>query len=153
MFEATTSQAEVEQGGTVPNPDPLVLAFCCNWCAYTAADLAGTSRLQYPPYVRIVRFMCTAMIHPNLVIDALTRGADGVIVCGCHLGDCHYVEGNSKMKSRAEAIDLMLEDFGLEPERFRLEWVGASEGIKFARVMREMVSQIQALPPSPYRME
>lgn len=152
MSESTISQVEVEPGAAVENPDPLVLAFCCNWCAYTAADLAGTSRLQYPPFVRIVRFMCTGMIHPNLVIDALTKGADAVVVCGCHPGDCHYIEGNARMKDRAEALELLLEDFGLEPERFRLEWVGASEGIKFARVMREMIRQVQALPPSPYRM-
>ena len=130
--------------------DPLLLAYCCYWCAYTAADLAGTSRYQYPPNVRIIRVQCSGMVHPNLVIDALTKGADGVIMCGCHLGDCHYREGNLVAKSRAEAIDLMLEDFDLEPERFRLEWISAAEGPQFARVMNEMIEQLKELGPNPY---
>jgi F420-non-reducing hydrogenase iron-sulfur subunit len=130
--------------------EPLVVAFCCNWCSYTGADLAGTSRLQYPPNVRIVRVMCSGMIHPNLVTNALTKGVDGVLVCGCHPGDCHYLEGNLRAKSRAEAIELMLGDFGLEPERFRLEWISASEGPRFAQVMHEMVEQVRKLGPSPY---
>ena len=90
------------------------------------------------------------MIHPNFVIEALTNGADGVLICGCHPGDCHYMEGKLKTEKRAEAIDLMLEDFGLEPERFRLAWVSASEGQKFAKVVDEMVEQLKGLGPSPY---
>lgn len=132
------------------NFEPKIIAFCCNWCSYAGADLAGVSRLQYPPNIRIIRVMCSSMVHPNLVIDALTRGADGIIMCGCHPGDCHYIEGNVRAESRAEAINLMLEDFGLEGERFRLEWISASEGPKFAEVMREMVETIRALGPSPY---
>jgi F420-non-reducing hydrogenase iron-sulfur subunit len=131
--------------------EPVIVAFCCNWCSYAGADLAGTSRLQYPPNIRIVRVMCSGMVHPNLVIEALTKGADGVLVCGCHPGDCHYIDGNLKTEKRAEAIRLMLEDFGLEPERFRLEWVSASEGPKFAQVAREMVEQVKSVGPSPYR--
>ncbi len=131
--------------------EPVIVAFCCNWCSYAGADLAGTSRLQYPPNIRIVRVMCSGMVHPNLVIEALTKGADGVLVCGCHPGDCHYIDGNLKAEKRAEAIRLMLEDFGLEPERFRLEWVSASEGPKFAQVAREMVEQVKSVGPSPYR--
>ncbi|MGE5189018.1 MAG: hydrogenase iron-sulfur subunit [Gemmatimonadota bacterium] len=131
--------------------EPLVLAFCCNWCSYTGADLAGVSRLQYPPNVRIIRVMCSGMVHPNLVINALTKGADGVIMCGCHPGDCHYQEGNLKAKKRAEGITLMLEDFGIEPERFRLEWVSASEGIRFAQLMDQFTEEIRKLGPSPYR--
>jgi len=131
--------------------EPIVVAFCCNWCSYAGADLAGTSRLQYPPNIRIVRVMCSGMVHPNHVIDALTKGADGVLVCGCHPGDCHYLDGNLKAEKRAEAIDLMLEDFGLEPERFRLAWISASEGPRFAQVMHEMVEDIKAVGPSPYR--
>jgi F420-non-reducing hydrogenase iron-sulfur subunit len=91
------------------------------------------------------------MVHPNLVMDALTKGADGVLICGCHPGDCHYKEGNLTAKKRAEAIDLMLEDFGLEPERFRLEWISASEGTKFAQVVTEMVDELKKLGPSPYK--
>lgn len=132
--------------------DPLIVSFCCNWCSYTGADLAGVSRLQYPSNVRIIRVMCSGMVHPNLVIDALTKGADGVIICGCHPGDCHYEDGNLKTEKRAEAINLMLEDFGLEEERFRLEWVSASEGPKFAQVMKEFTEQIKKLGPSPYKM-
>ena len=118
--------------------EPTIIAFCCNWCSYAGADLAGVSRLQYPPNLRIVRVMCSGMVHPNLVIDALTKGADGVLICGCHPGDCHYLEGNLKAENRKEAIELMLEDFGLEYERFRLEWVSASEGPRFAELAREM---------------
>ncbi|MCK4367294.1 MAG: hydrogenase iron-sulfur subunit [Thermoplasmata archaeon] len=131
--------------------EPTILAFCCNWCSYAGADLAGASKIQYPPNVIIVRAMCTGMIHPNIVMDALTNGADGVLVCGCHPGDCHYLEGNLIAEKRAEAIELMLEDFGLEPERFRLEWVSASEGKKFARIAKEMTDELRELGPSPYR--
>ncbi|UCH10596.1 MAG: hydrogenase iron-sulfur subunit [Fidelibacterota bacterium] len=130
--------------------EPKIIAFCCNWCSYAGADLAGVSRLQYPPNIRIIRVMCSGMVHPNLVIEALTKGIDGVIMCGCHPGDCHYIEGNLKAESRAEAIELMLEDFGLEEERFRLEWISASEGPQFAQVMKEMVDTIKELGPSPY---
>jgi len=131
--------------------DPLIVALCCNWCSYTGADLAGVSRIQYPHNVRIVRVMCSGMVHPNLVIDAFTSGADGVLMCGCHLGDCHYQEGNYKAEKRAEAIRLMLADFGIEEERFRLEWVSAAEGPRFAQVIREFTEQVQALGASPYR--
>jgi len=131
--------------------EPLIVSFCCNWCSYAGADLAGVSRLQYPPNIRIIRVMCSGMVHPNLVIDALTKGADGVLICGCHPGDCHYEEGNLKAEKRAEAIILMLEDFGLEEERFRLEWISASEGPKFAQVAREFTEQVKKLGPSPYK--
>jgi F420-non-reducing hydrogenase iron-sulfur subunit len=131
--------------------EPLIITFCCNWCSYAGADLAGTSRIQYPPNIRIIRVMCSGMVHPNLIVEALTKGADGVLVCGCHPGDCHYREGNLRAEARAEAIRLMLEDFGLEPERFRLEWVSASEGPRFARVVTDMVEGIKTLGPSPFR--
>jgi F420-non-reducing hydrogenase iron-sulfur subunit len=132
--------------------EPLIVSFCCNWCSYTGADLAGVSRLQYPPNIRIIRVMCSSMVHPNLVIDALTKGADGVLICGCHIGDCHYEDGNEKTEKRADAIIIMLEDFGLEEERFRLEWVSASEGPKFAKVVTEFTEQVKKLGPSPYKM-
>jgi len=133
--------------------EPLVIGFCCNWCSYAGADLAGTSRIQYPPNIRIIRVMCSGMVHPNLVIDALTKGADGVLICGCHPGDCHYQEGNLKAEKRAEAIRLILQDFGIEEERFRLEWVSASEGQKFAQVVKELTETIKKLGPSPYRVK
>jgi len=131
--------------------EPLILTFCCNWCSYAGADLAGGARIQYPPNIRIIRVMCSGMVHPNLVIEALTKGADGILICGCHPGDCHYLEGNLKAQSRADAINLMLQDFGIEPERFRLEWVSASEGPRFAEVIRGMVDQVRALGPSMYK--
>ena len=130
--------------------DPRIIVYTCYWCAYTAADLAGTSRLQYPPNVRLIRVQCSGMVHPNLVIDALTNGADGVLIAGCHPGDCHYREGNLRAEQRADAIDLMLEDFDLESERFRLEWIAASEGPRFAEVVSNMVDQIKQLGPSVY---
>jgi len=131
--------------------EPRILGFCCNWCSYAAADLAGVSRFQYPANLRVVRVMCSGMVHPNLVIDALTRGVDGVLMCGCHPGDCHYREGNLRAEKRAGAIKLMLDDLGVEEERFRLAWVSASEGMRFADVVREMVEATKALGPSPYR--
>ncbi len=131
--------------------EPVIVAFACNWCSYAGADLAGISRQQYPPSVRVIRVMCSGMVHPNLVVDALTKGADGVIVCGCHLGDCHYLEGNVRAEKRAEAIQLMLQDFGIEEERFRLEWISASEGPKFAQVMRDFTEQVRRVGPSPFR--
>ena len=133
------------------NFEPLIVGLCCNWCSYAGADLAGVSRLQYPPNIRIIRVMCSGMVHPNIVVDALTKGADGVLMCGCHPGDCHYLEGNLKAEARAEAIKLMLQDFGIEEERFRLEWVSASEGGRFAQVVTEMTEQLKQLGPSPYK--
>ncbi len=131
--------------------EPTIVAFCCNWCSYAGADAAGTAKVQYPANVNIIRVMCSGMVHPNMVIDALNNGADGVLMCGCHPGDCHYQEGNLRAEKRAEAIQLLLEDFGLEPERFRLEWVSASEGSRFAAIAQEMVEQLRELGPNPYR--
>lgn len=131
--------------------EPLIIGFCCNWCSYAGADLAGVSRLQYPPNLRIIRVMCSGMVHANLVIDALTKGADGVIICGCHPGDCHYLEGNLVAEKRVEAIKLLLDDFGIEQERFKLEWVSASEGPRFAEVVKEFTEEVKKLGPSPYK--
>jgi F420-non-reducing hydrogenase iron-sulfur subunit len=131
--------------------EPLILGFFCNWCAYPGAEMAGSMRLRYPPSIRIIRVQCAGMIHPNLVIDSLTKGADGVLICGCHPGDCHYLEGNLKAEARADAIQLMLEDFGIEPERFRLEWISASEGEKLANAVTEMTECLKQLGPSLFR--
>ena len=133
--------------------EPVIIAFCCNWCSYAGADAAGTAKVQYPPHVHIIRVMCSGMVHPSLVMDTLSAGAEGVLICGCHPGDCHYQQGNLKAEKRAEAIELLLEDFGLEPERFRLEWISASEGARFARIATEMVEQLRELGPSPYRQK
>jgi F420-non-reducing hydrogenase iron-sulfur subunit len=131
--------------------EPTIIGFCCNWCSYAGADLAGASKIQYPDNIVIIRSMCSGMIHPNFVIEALNRGADGVLICGCHPGDCHYLEGNKIAEKRAEAIELMLEDMGIEPGRFRLEWISASEGKKFASVITEMTEQLKELGPNPYK--
>ncbi len=131
--------------------EPLIISFNCNWCAYAGSDLAGSGRKQYPTNVRIIRTMCSGMVHPSLVINALTKGADGVMICGCHPGDCHYKEGNLKAMQKAEAIKLMLEDFGIEQERFRLEWISASEADKFIAVVNDMVEKLKKLGPSPFK--
>jgi len=130
--------------------EPKILTICCNWCSYAAADLAGISRMQYPPNIRIIRVMCSGMLHPNFVIDALTKGADGVLMCGCHPGDRHYREGNLRAGQRKEAIELLLMDFGLEPERYRIEWISVSEAYKFVKVVNEMVNVLKEIGPSPY---
>jgi F420-non-reducing hydrogenase iron-sulfur subunit len=132
--------------------EPLILTFCCNWCSYAAADLAGTARIPYPTNIRIIRVMCSGMVHPALVMDAFMKGADGVLITGCHPGDCHYIDGNLKTERRIEALTVMMEDMGIEPERLRLEWVSAGEGEKFARVVREMTEQIKELGPNPFKM-
>ena len=144
-------QTAVQEQQTTTDFEPLIITFCCNWCAYAGADLAGTSRLQYPSSIRIIRVMCSGMVHPNLIVEALTKGADGVLVLGCHIGDCHYLEGNLKAQARKEAIELLLDDLGIERERFRLEWVSASEGPRFAQVIKEMTEQVKNLGPSSYR--
>lgn len=144
-------QTAVQEQQTTTDFEPLIITFCCNWCAYAGADLAGTSRLQYPSSIRIIRVMCSGMVHPNLIVEALTKGADGVLVLGCHIGDCHYLEGNLKAQARKEAIELLLDDMGIERERFRLEWVSASEGARFAQVIKEMTEQVKNLGPSSYR--
>ena len=131
--------------------EPKIVAFFCNWCTYLAADLAGTSRVKYAPNIRVIRTMCSGRVDPQFVLDAFARGADGVLIGGCHPGDCHYQEGNYKAEKRAEAIKLMLPDFGIEEERFRLEWVSAAEGARFAQVVKEFTEQVKQLGASPYK--
>ena len=127
--------------------EPMIVAFVCNWCTYTAADLAGTSRLSYPKNVRLIRVMCTGMVDPQYVIKALLQGADGVLVSGCHPGDCHYSEGNYKMLRRHRLLRRMLQEFGIEETRVRLEWISAAEGDKVRSVVNAMVEEIRALGP------
>jgi F420-non-reducing hydrogenase iron-sulfur subunit len=131
--------------------EPKIIGFLCNWCSYTGADLAGTSRIHYAPNVRIIRVMCTARIDPTFVIKALLDGADGVLICGCHPGDCHYSEGNYKMMRRYPLLKKMLADYGIEPGRVRLEWVSASEGQRFADIVSDMTQRVRELGPSPIR--
>ena len=127
--------------------EPRIVALCCNCCSYAGADLAGVSRIQYRPSIRIVRVMCSGMIHPNLVIEALTGGADGVLVCGCHPGDCHYQEGNYKTLRRFHLLRRVLREMGIEEDRFRLEWISASEGDRLKTAVNDMVEKVRALGP------
>jgi F420-non-reducing hydrogenase iron-sulfur subunit len=128
--------------------EPKIVGFLCNWCSYAGADLAGVSRVQYPPNLRVVRVMCTGRINPAFILEAFRSGADGVLVAGCHPGDCHYISGNFKVYRRVLMLKKLLEQFGLEPERLRLEWVSASEGSRFATIIKDMVNEIKKLGPS-----
>lgn len=130
---------------------PVIIAFTCNWCAYAGADLAGTSRLQYPANVRIVRLMCTGRLEPEFILEAFKLGADGVLVGGCHPGDCHYLEGNYRAAHRVAMVKEVLKSLGIEPERLRLEWISASEGGKFAEVVKSFVDMVKMLGPSPIK--
>jgi len=148
MSHARTVEKMEEKGF-----EPRILALTCNWCTYAGADLAGTSRVQYPTNVRIVRVMCSARINPAFVLEALRSGVDGVLVGGCHPGDCHYISGNFKTQRRIALLKKLLDQLGVEPERLRLEWISASEGEKFARVVREMVEDLKRIGPSPLRRD
>ena len=132
---------------------PKIVGILCNWCSYAGADLAGISRIQYPPTVRIVKVMCSGRVDPVFVLEAFKSGADGVLVAGCHPGDCHYLAGNYKAQRRLILLKKVLEQFGLEPDRLRLEWVSASEGDRFAAVIKDMTEEIKKLGPSPLRTE
>ncbi|MFP3898869.1 MAG: hydrogenase iron-sulfur subunit [Dehalococcoidia bacterium] len=132
------------------NFEPKIVAFCCNWCSYAGADLAGTSRMQYAPNIRIIRVMCSGRVSPAFVLKALSLGADGVLVLGCHPGDCHYIEGNYKAMRRIPLLKNMLKQFGIEEDRVRLEWVSASEAARFAEVTDNFTKTVRALGPNPF---
>jgi F420-non-reducing hydrogenase iron-sulfur subunit len=127
--------------------DPSIVGFFCNWCTYLAADLAGTSRMKYAPNVRVVRTMCSGRVDPQMILWAFRHGADGVLIGGCHPGDCHYQEGNYKALRRITLLRTMLGQFGIEPERLRLEWISASEGERLRDVVNEFTEQIRRLGP------
>jgi F420-non-reducing hydrogenase iron-sulfur subunit len=127
--------------------EPKILAFLCNWCSYAGADLAGVSRLQYPPNVLPVKVMCSSRITPEHIFQAFDRGADGVLVAGCHLGDCHYLDGNYKTLRRVKLTKRVLEQMGINPRRLRLEWISSAEGVKFAEVIKEMTEELRNLGP------
>lgn len=127
--------------------EPRIVGFLCNWCAYTGADLAGTSRLQYRTNVDIIRVMCSGRVEPTFVLKAFEKGADGVLICGCHPGECHYAEGNYKAARRISLLKKMLPQLGIEDERVRLQWVSASEAERFAAIINEMTEQIRELGP------
>ncbi len=129
------------------NAVPKIIAFCCNWCSYAGADAAGTSRLQMKPHFRIVRAMCSSRIDPELILGALKRGAWGVLVAGCHPGDCHYVSGNYRTQKRIALLKNLLKELGIAPQRVRLEWISANEGGKFQKVVNEFIDEMSALGP------
>ena len=131
----------------MPNFEPKIIGFLCNWCSYTGADLAGTSRLQYPPNIRIIKIMCSGRVNPQFVLKAFQEGADGVLVSGCHPGDCHYIEGNYHAKRKLTLLADLLDYMGIEQGRFQVSWVSASEGVKFAEVVRKFTDQVKALGP------
>jgi F420-non-reducing hydrogenase iron-sulfur subunit len=129
--------------------EPKIIGFLCNWCSYAGADLAGVSRIQYPTNIRIIRVMCSGRIDPAFIFEAFKDGADGVLVAGCHLpSDCHYISGNFKALRRITLLKNTLKEFGIEPERVRLEWVSASEGDKFAMIVRDMVEELKKIGPN-----
>lgn len=135
--------------------EPRIVAFFCNWCTYTAADLAGVSRMKYAPTIRVIRVMCSGRIDPQFVLEAFARGADGVLIGGCHPGDCHYINGNHKCLRRYELLKRVVKDMGIHEDRFRLEWISASEGDKVKSVVNDMTEKVRALGPlgMPKRFE
>jgi coenzyme F420-reducing hydrogenase delta subunit len=133
------------------NFEPLIVTFCCNWCSYAGADNAGVGRRQMPPNFRIIRTMCSARIDPEFILRALSKGADGVMVLGCHPADCHYIGGNYRARRRIALIRLVLEQYGFDPKRLLLQWVSASEGEKFQKTVVDFVDTIKALGPTPVK--
>jgi len=129
------------------NFEPKIVGFLCRWCSYAGADLAGTNRMKYPSNVSSIRVNCSGRIDPTLVMKALALGADGVLIAGCHPGDCHYTNGNIKTLRRFKLLQKMLDQFGIERERVRLEWISAAEGERYAQVVRSMTEQVRSLGP------
>jgi len=129
--------------------EPKIIGFLCNWCSYAGADLAGVSRIQYPANIRVIRVMCSGRVDPVIVLEMLANGADGVIVTGCHPGECHYMEGNLQAERKIKMLKKLISRTGLESERLRLEWVSASEGARFAEVIKDFTNQLRNLGASP----
>jgi len=127
--------------------EPKIVAFFCNWCTYLAADLAGTSRMKYAPNTRVIRVMCSGRVDPQFILEAFAKGADGVLIGGCHPGDCHYQEGNYKALRRFYALKKMVREMGIEDDRLRLEWISAAEGERVKTVVNDMVQKVRALGP------
>jgi len=141
-----TAQAEAESE-VAKEWEPRIAAFCCNWCSYAGADLAGTSRIQYPPNARIIRVNCTGRIDAEFILSALDMGADGVLVSGCHPGDCHYTSGNLKLRARWALIELAVEQAGIDSRRIRLQWASASEAQTFADGVTKLIEQVKEVGP------
>ena len=133
--------------------EPRILGFLCNWCSYAGADLAGVSRISYPTNIRIIRTMCSGRVDPLHVLEAFRQGVDGVLVTGCHIGDCHYITGNHACEKRVKFLKETMDQIGMDARRLRLEWVSASEGGKFARIVKEFMEEVRSLGPSQLRKE
>jgi F420-non-reducing hydrogenase iron-sulfur subunit len=129
--------------------EPIILGFLCNWCSYAGADLAGTSRMKYPTNLKSIRVMCSGRVDPAFVLEAFRKGVDGVLIAGCHPGDCHYQSGNYKTNRRVKLLKKLLEELGIDPKRVRFEYISASEGQKFATVVTEFVAEVKKLGPNP----
>ena len=129
--------------------EPNILGFLCNWCSYAGADLAGTSRMKYPTNLKSIRVMCSGRVDPAFVLEALRKGVDGVLIAGCHPGDCHYQSGNYKTNRRIKLLKKLLTELGIDPQRVRFEYISASEGQKFATIVTEFVAEIKELGPNP----
>lgn len=152
-MEQTTQQADLvktEQTDFDKEFHPNIVALVCNWCTYTAADLAGVTRLKYPAEIRMIRLMCTGMIDPRFIVESFLRGADGVFIGGCHPGDCHYINGNLKARLRIGGLKALLQGMGIEPQRLALHWIGASEGTEFQKQVKDFVEGIRELGPSGF---
>jgi len=135
------------------NYEPKIIAFLCKWCTYAGADLAGVSRLKFSPNAIPIRVMCSGRVDPSFILDAFSKGADGVLVGGCHPGDCHYAQGNYKTLRRVKLLKALIKEMGLEEERLRLEWISASEGNKFKEVVNDITIKLKELGPSPLKKE
>ena len=131
--------------------EPNIIGFLCNWCSYAGADLAGTSRIKYPPNIKSIRVMCSGRVDTVFILGALKKGADGVLVAGCHPGDCHYQSGNYKTNRRIKLLKKLLGEMGVEPQRVRFDYVSASEGHKFASVVTEFVDELKKIGPNPVK--
>lgn len=130
------------------NFEPRIIGFCCNWCAYAGADLAGVSRIQYPPNMRMIRVMCSGSVDPVYILEAFNKRADGIFIGGCHPGDCHYDSGNYKTRRKIALLKRLLPQLGIDPKRVRLEWVSAAEGQRFAQVVTDFINQVKELGPN-----
>jgi F420-non-reducing hydrogenase iron-sulfur subunit len=150
-MSAETVAEKTAQAGNVW--EPKIVAFCCNWCSYGGADSAGMGRFQQPASTRIIRVMCSGRIDPLHVFNAFLEGADAVLVTGCHIGDCHYVNGNDKTRIKYKYLENVVRELGIEKERLQLNWISASEGEKFANFIRDVTEQIKKLGPSPLKPE
>lgn len=149
MSEEQTVTMEPETAEKLPEQEwePKIIGFLCNWCTYAGADLAGSSRLKYPANLRVVRVPCSGRVNPQFVLKAFERGFDGVLVSGCHPGDCHYSKGNFYARRRLMLLQRMLEFMGIEPERFHFDWISAAEGNKFAEVVEQFTEQVRKVGP------